>query len=90
MQQRGDRFGFVRAVFHRDRRDAEDMRDVGNPCFFPELPAVNAGSVNQRFFELTREPHICLSVDRLVSTASIVGIPALSRRGRGKGRRVQF
>src|SRR6202035_3868321 len=70
MQQCSNRFSLVRAVFHRDRRDAEDMSDVRNPCLFPELHAVNARSVNQRFFELTREPHICLSIARSIVTIS--------------------
>src|SRR5437879_1916286 len=70
MQQRGDRFHFVSAVFHRDRTDAEDMRDVRNPRLFSELSAVNARGVSQRFFELTREPHISLSLVRSKMTVS--------------------
>src|SRR5438045_9092540 len=70
MQQRGDRFRFVCAVFHRDRTDAKDMGDVRNPCFFPELSPVNPRGVNQCFFELTREPHISLSRARSIMTVS--------------------
>ena len=64
VQQRADRFRFVRAVFHRDRSDAEDVSDVGNPCLFPQLSAVNPRGVSQRFFELRRELHSCVSLQR--------------------------
>src|SRR5438477_12453966 len=70
MQQRGDHFLFVGTVFHRDRTDAKDMRDVRNPCFFPQLSAVNPRGVNQCLFELTREPHISPSLARSIMTVS--------------------
>src|SRR5205807_10168412 len=70
MQQRGDRFRFVCAVFHRDRTDAKDMRDVRNPCFFPELSTVNPRGVNQCFFELRRELHRYVSLARSMMTVS--------------------
>src|SRR4029453_13830115 len=64
MQQGRDRFRFVRAVLHRDRGHTEDMRDVGDPCLFPELSAVNPRGVSQCFFELTRESHSYVSLQR--------------------------
>ena len=72
MQQRGDRFRLVRAVFHRDCSDPEDMRDVGDPGLLPELSAVNSRSVNQRFFKLRRELHIRYSLGRTIATVSVV------------------
>jgi hypothetical protein len=38
MQERRDRFGFVRAVFQRNRSDAENMRDIGILVFFRRWP----------------------------------------------------
>ena len=54
VQQRRDRFRFIRAVFHRDRSDPKNMPDVGNPGLFPEFAAVNSDGVYQRFFKLRR------------------------------------
>ena len=41
VQQRADRFVFVGAVFHRDGRHAEHVRDVGNAGALPPLPLVD-------------------------------------------------
>jgi hypothetical protein len=57
MQQRADSFRFVCAIFHRDRRDAQYMRDKGNSRLFAKFSPVNPRSVSQRFFELRRELH---------------------------------
>jgi hypothetical protein len=62
VQQRRDRFRFIRAVFHRDRSDPKDMPDIGNPGLFPKFAPVNSGGVYQCLFELTGELHICLSL----------------------------
>jgi len=73
MQQRSDGFRFVRAIFHRDRSDTEDMRDIGNPCFFAELSAVNPRGVSQCFFELRRELHSYVSLQQPGATVSLGG-----------------
>ena len=54
MQQRSDRFGFIGAIFHRDRAHAQNMSDVRNLGLLAQLPAMNPRRVNQRFFKLPR------------------------------------
>src|SRR4029453_6677358 len=53
MQQRSDRFCFIRAVLQCDRGDPEDMPDVGNPCLLPKFAAVNLRGVYQLFLKLS-------------------------------------
>src|SRR6266480_162316 len=62
MQQRRDRFSFVRAVIQGDRGNPEEMPYVGNPGLLPELAAVNSCGVDQRFFKLRRESHVLFFV----------------------------
>src|ERR1700720_3350254 len=58
MQQRGDRFGFISTVFHRDRTDSQNMGDIRNFSLFAQLPAVDSRRVEQRFPKLGREFHL--------------------------------
>ena len=54
MKQRGDRFCFIGAIFHRNRAHAENVRDEWDAGLLPSLIAMNPGRVNQRLFELPR------------------------------------
>src|SRR5437764_2240388 len=58
MQQCGDGFRFIRTVFKRDRSDAENMRDEGNPRFLAGVIAMRARRVNQRFLKFLGEVHV--------------------------------
>src|SRR5206468_12536810 len=72
MQQRGDRFLFVRTIFHCDRSDTKDMRNVRNSRLLPELSAMDPRGVSQCLFKLTRQLHSCVSRQRPVATVSVV------------------
>ena len=64
VEQRADRLGFIRAVFHGNRSHSQKMTDVGNPGFLAQLAAVDPCRVDQRLFEFGgRAPHVIVTAD---------------------------
>lgn len=58
MEQGRNRLYFIRAVLHCDCSDSQDVRDVRNLGFLPQLPTVNSRGIEQRFLKLARESHV--------------------------------
>src|SRR6266478_990640 len=74
MKQRRDRFGFVRAVFHRDCGNSKNVRDVRDAGLLPGLIAVRSRRVDQCFLELSRQLHsLSLESDAPLMLNSIAG-----------------
>jgi len=57
------RFRFGSRRIPRDRSDAEDVSDVGNPCLFRSCPRESVLR-KSTLFELRRELHSCVSLSR--------------------------